>query len=200
MKTILKIKQLFILVIVISTCFTGHSQFKADMHNIMGGQEKILKFFCDNGSYKYEFVEDGQQGVFISKSGASEVIILMPQQNMAMKLAVGSPMAMANDPVKAYEYYRENGNVKEFGKETVDGIECIKTEIWNKDENANQKLFTIWFSEKYKFPVKITNNIDLSGQTEMILKNIEPWTSGPDSFAVPEGYQIMDQSQMVPQN
>ncbi len=199
MKKIIKIKHLLVPVIVILICFTGHAQFKADMYNIMGGEEKIFKIFSDNGSYRYEFDEDGQQGVVISKNGASELIILMPQQKMAMKIPLGSPMSMANDPVKAYEYYRETENVKEIGKETVNGIECTKSEVWNKDENANQKLFTVWYSEKYKFPVKITNSISGSMQNEMILKNIESWTSGPDSFEVPEGYQIMDQSQMAPQ-
>lgn len=199
MKAIIKVRQLFILVFLTATVVGGYGQFKADMHYTMGGKERIFKIFSDNTNYRYEFEEDGQQGIVISKSGSGEIIILMPQQKMAMKSVSGTPMSMANDPLKAYEYYQEKGYLKEAGKETINGIECSKSELWNKDENSNQKMFTIWTSKKYNFPIKVTNHIDVTGPTGFELKNIESWTPEKASFSVPDDYNIIDQQQMAPQ-
>ncbi len=196
MKAIIRIKQLFILVFITTSFLNVYGQFKADMYYNMGGKERIFKIFSDNENYRYEFNEDGQEGVVISKSGANQIIILMTQQKMAIKSASGNPMSMANDPLKAYEYYNEKGYVKEAGKETVNGIECTKSELWNKDENTNQKMFTVWTSKEYNFPIKVANHIDVTGPTGFELKNIESWTPEPHSFTVPDDYNIIDQQQM----
>lgn len=213
MKSTKQIKRLLFFILAVLIYLSGYGQFKADMHINSGGEERVFKVFSDNENYRYEFDEDGQQGVVISKQGSAEIIILMPQQKLAMKSASGSPMAMGNDPVKVYEYYLNDQTVVKTGKETtglvgdtnkvvqvgkemVNGIECTKTELWNKDENANQKMFTIWYSEKYNFPIKIINHIDVSGTAEMELKNVEPWVPESDSFAIPEDFQVMDAPSM----
>jgi hypothetical protein len=216
MKSIKQIKQLFLFIPAVLIYLSGYGQFKADMHFITGGKERIFKVFSDNENYRYEFDEAGQQGVVISKQGSNEITILMPQQKIAMKSSAGSPMTMGNDPVKVYEYYRNKNKIEQsgeessgtgddtnkifqVGKETVNGVECTKSELWNKNENVNQKMFTIWYSEKYNFPVKIVNHIDVSGQAEMELKNISTWIPESDSFKIPDGYQIMEVPQTMPQ-
>ena len=84
-----------------------------------------------------------------------------------------------------------------LGKETVNGIECTKFELWNK-ENSSQKMYTVWLSEKYEFPIKMINHIDGSEGSGMELKDIEPWTPDANSFSIPEGYQIMEMGGMMP--
>jgi len=178
------------------------AQFKAKMvFNTMGQARSFKVFSADNG-YRYEFNEKGQEGVVIVKKGSPEIIILMPQQKMAMKGSADSPMSMGNDPVGTYEYYKKEGTLKEIGTETINGIKCTKSELWNikGDEygQVNQKMFTIWTSDKYEFPVKMINHIDGSQESGMELQDIEPWTPDAASFSIPEGYQVMDMPQMAP--
>jgi len=178
-----------------------NGQFKAKMvFNTMGQARTFTVFSADEG-YRYEFNEAGQAGAIIVKKGSSEVIILMPQQKMAMKSSPENPMSMGNDPVSAYEYYKKDGTVKEIGSETINGIKCTKSELWNikGDEygQVTQKMFTIWTSDKYQFPVKMINHIDGSQGSGMELKDIETWTPDATSFSIPDGYQVMDMPDMM---
>ncbi len=186
-------KSLFILFLLVS--MNGYSQFKAKMVFNSMGKERVFDVYSADDGYRYEFNEDGQAGVVIAKKGAKQLIILMPQQKMAMKSPAESPMSMGSDPLKAYEYYQKDGTLKEIGKETINGIECTKSELWNitGDEfgKVTQKMFTIWKSDKYQFPIKMINHIDGS-EGSMELKDMEPWTPDVNSFTIPEGYQVMD--------
>jgi len=176
-------------------------QFKAKMYFTSMGKNHVFTVYSADAGYKYEFNEDGQEGVIIAKQGSSDIIILMPQQKMAMKSSAGDPMSLGNDPVGSYEYHKDQATVKEVGHESINGIECIKTELWNKNSNesgqANQKLFTAWTSMEYDFPVKIINHIDGSGDSIMELREIEAWTPDAQSFEIPSGYQVMDMPGMM---
>ncbi len=187
-------KTLVILFLLIS--MNGFCQFKAIMIFTANNQQREMKIYSYEGKYRYEFNADGQEGIVISKQGSDLVYILMPQQKMAMKSKIGSPMAMGNDPVKSYEYYQKKGQKVDLDKETINGIICDKFELRNdKSEEyveAKQKMFTVWVSEKYNFPVKIINHMDASGTNEMELKNIEAWTPVEGSFSIPDDYQTME--------
>ncbi len=182
-----------ILLFVISLFFLPLSaQFKANMTFNSMGQQRTFKVFSAEAGYRYEFNESGQKGVIIVKKGSSEVIILMPQQKMAMKSSASDPMSMGNDPLAAFDHYRNEGNLmKDEGEEMVNGVKCRKSSLWNKD-NPTQKMFTLWLSDKYNFPIKMINHIDGSGDSTMELKDIETWTPDPKSFEIPDGYQVMD--------
>ena len=171
-------------------------QFKAKMVFNSMGKERAFDVYSADEGYRYEFNEDGQEGVVIVKKGAKQLIILMPQQKMAMKSALESPMSMGSDPLQSYEHYQKDGTLKEVGKETINGIECTKSVLYNKD-NPSQKMFSIWYSEKYKFPIKMINHIDGDEGSGMELKDVEPWTPNAKSFSIPEGYQIMDMGGMM---
>lgn len=120
----------------------------------------------------------------------------MPQQKMAVKSKIGSPMSMGNNPVKTYEYYQDKGQMVELGQETINGISCNKFELRNdkSDEysEAKQKMFTVWVSEEYNFPVKIINHMYASGTNEMELKNIEVWNPEVENFLIPDDFQTME--------
>ncbi|MBN2523273.1 MAG: hypothetical protein JXB24_08345 [Bacteroidales bacterium] len=193
------------LIIVLVTCLTGISlsaQFTAKMYFNSMGQEHVFTVFSSDAGYRYEFNENGQEGVIIVKEGSREIVILMPQQKMAMKGSADNPMSMANDPVGSYEYFRKDGTLKEIGTETINGVACIKMELWNENSNeygqANQKLFTVWTSDKYNFPMKLINHIDGSNDMTMELKDIKVWTPDAMSFEIPEGYQVMELPGMMP--
>ena len=184
-------KKIILLFLVSLFVLPLSAQFKAKMvFNYMGNERAFTVYSADEG-YRYEFNEDGQEGVVIVQKGSKELIILMPQQKMAMKSSAESPMSIASDPLQSYEYHKAMGLLKEVGKETVNGIECTKFELWNK-ENSSQKMYTVWLSDKYEFPIKMVNHIDGEEGSGMELKDIEPWTPNANSFSIPEGYQIME--------
>jgi hypothetical protein len=173
-----------------------YGQFTAEMHFTTSSKVRVFQIYSDGNNYRYEFNEDGQEGIVIVPEGADHILVLMPQQKIAMKSSASSQMSMSTDPVKQYEYWLNDGATeKVVGEEKVNGIDCIKKELRNiqKDEygEVNQHLFTIWYSEEYNFPVKIENYIDGSGSSGMELKNIKPWTPSANSFKVPGGYKIM---------
>ena len=89
---------------------------------------------------RYEFIEEGQEGVVILNNDSREVIILMPQQWMAMRSPAESPMSMGNDPLKYYDLYENDNFLKEVGKENNNGIDCIKSVLWNKNNTKGDNL------------------------------------------------------------
>jgi len=196
-------KKLFLLVTISLLVLPMSGQFKAKMYFTSMGKDHVFTVYSADAGYRYEFNEDGQEGVIIAKNGSPDIIILMPQQKMAMKSSADNPMTLGNDPVGSYEYHKENATIKEIGHETISGIDCIKTELWNNSSNefgqANQKLFTVWTSEEYDFPVKIINHIEVSGESIMEIREIEPWTPDSESFEIPNGYQVMDMPAGMPQ-
>jgi hypothetical protein len=177
------------------------AQFKANMTFNSMGQVRTFAVYSSAAGYRYEFNEQGQEGVIIVKKGSPEIIILMPQQKIAMKGSSDNPMSMGNDPVGTFEHFKTEGNLKEIGKETVNGIKCTKGELWNEsgDEygKVSQKMFTVWISDDYDFPVKIIYHIDGSGNSQMEIKDIEPWAPDAKSFSIPDGYQVMDMPKMI---
>lgn len=172
-------------------------QFKAKMYFTSMSKDHVFTIYSADAGYRYEFNENGQAGVIIAKNGSPDIIILMPQQKMAMKSSATDKMSMGNDPIAAFRYYQEEGLMKVEGQETVNGIPCTRSGLWNK-ENPDQKMFTIWTSEEYNMPVKMINHIDISGEAAMELREIEPWTPDPGYFEVPTGFQVMDMTGIQP--
>ena len=193
-KFILVLISIFVLTLASTTAF---AQFKGKM--IFNDMDKVRSFdvyYSDLG-YRYEFDEDGQEGVVIVKNGSQDVIILMPEQMMAMKTPAGNPMTMANDPLQAYKYYKDSAIFSEEGEEVVNGVLCKKSALFNK-ENPTQKMFTVWYSEEYMFPMKMINHIDGSEDSKMEMKDVEPWIPDPAKFEIPSDFQVMDMQSMMP--
>ncbi len=190
-------KKIILLLIASFFVLPLFAQFTAKMVFTNMGKERVFTVFSSDDGYRYEFNEDGQKGVVIVKNDSRQVIILMPQQKMAMISPAESPMSMGTDPLKSFEYYQKSGILKEIGKEKINGIECTKSVLYNKD-NPSQVMFTLWYSDKYKFPMKMINHIDGTGDSEMELRDVKPWTPDANSFSIPEGYQIMDMGTMMP--
>ncbi len=174
------------------------AQFRAKMHFTSMGKDHVFTVYSSDAGYRYEFNENGQEGVIIVKAGAPDVLILMPQQKMAMKSSATGKMSMGNDPVASYKYFLDQGILKAEGEETINGVNCTRSGLWNK-ENPDQKMYTIWTSEEYSMPVKIINHIDVSGEATMELREIEPWTPDQEYLEVPYGYQVMDMPAGMPQ-
>jgi hypothetical protein len=195
MKNINKFHLLISILFLLSTSALG--QFKGKMTFITMDKTRLFDVYSSDQGYRYEFDEDGQKGIVLVKRGTQDVIILMPQQKMAMISTSDNPMSMSNDPLKTLEYYKESGILKEVGEETIAGIPCNKSILYNK-ENPSQEMFTIWYSEQYKFPMKIINHIDGVENSGMEMKDIKPWETDPNKFEIPSDYQVMDVPSTMP--
>lgn len=188
---------LIVFIILLSSSITVYGQFSAKMYYTTAEKNGEYQIYSDGNNYRYEFNEDGQKGVVIVPDGAKEIYILMPEQNMAIKTKSNSKMSMSTDPLKQYEYWLNEGAAEQvIEKEKINGVDCIKKELRNikKDDygEVNQHLYTIWYSEDYKFPIKMENYIDGSGSSGMEVKDIKPWTPTTDSFIIPSGYKTME--------
>ncbi len=192
------LNSIIIIAIFSALSFNAFGQFQANMLFTLSNTQKEFTVFSDENRYRYEFNEDGQEGVIIVLNETGEVFILMPQQKLAIKTISTSKMAMGNDPVKLYEYQiGQGGTEKVIGQEKVNGYDCIKKELYGEN---NQLLYTMWYSEEYGFPIKIVSHIDVAGTTEMVLKDIKSWTLDEANFKIPDGYTIMDQQTMMPEH
>lgn len=184
-------KKIILFVLASLSGLSLSAQFTGKMNFTSMGETRSFTVHSADAGYRYDFDEDGQKGAVIVKNGSGEVIILMPQQKMAMKSPSDSPMSMSNDPLKSMEYYQKSGIMKEEGKEMVNGVPCTKSTLYNA-ENPSQKLFTLWVSNEYKFPMKMLNHIDGTENSGMEMSGVEPWTPVSQFFEIPADYQVME--------
>ena len=162
-----------------------------------GNAERSCIIYASGLNYRYEFDENNQQSIVVVKNDSKEILVLMPQQKMAIRSAIDNSLNKGNDPLKSFENSRKSEFLVVTGKETINGIECVKSVLMDKDY-PTKKTFTMWYSEKYQFPIKMINHLDGSKDTSMELKDIESWIYDPSYFSVPEGYRLMDFSTMLP--
>lgn len=184
-------KKIILFALVSLSGLSLSAQFKGKMNFDTMGKTRSFTVYSADFGYRYDFDEDGQKGAVIVKNGSGEVVILMPQQKMAMKSPSDSPMSLSNDPLKSLEYYQKSGVMKEEGQEIINGIECTKSTLYDVN-NPSQKLFTLWFSDKYKFPMKMVNHIDDTENSGMEMSDVEPWTPDPQFFEIPGDFQVME--------
>lgn len=77
------------------------------------GEERTMDVYSADAGYRYAFNENNSKGIVIVKKDSPDVIILMPDQMMAMKSPAGSSMSMGSNPIKSYEQYKSDGILKE---------------------------------------------------------------------------------------
>ncbi len=195
MKTTQQFIQFTLILLLSGLSMNSFAQFTGDMIFNADGQERQFKVYSAEAGYRYDFEEHGSKGAVIVKAGAKNVIILMPDQKMAMINPANSAMSMNSDPLQAFEKQEEEGTLKEEGEETINGILCTKSTLWSK-KNPGQKLYTIWTSEEYKFPMKMIDHIEGEGGSVMEMKNVEHWSPDNSIFEIPQDYQLMDMPHM----
>jgi hypothetical protein len=195
MKTKQQFIQLTLILLLSVLSLNSFAQFTGDMVFNADGQERQFKVYSAEAGYRYDFEEHGSKGAVIVKAGAKNVIILMPDQKMAMINPAGSAMSMNSDPLQAFEKQEEEGTLKEEGEETINGILCTRSSLWSK-KNPGQKMYTIWLSEKYNFPMKMIDHTNGSDGSGMEMKNVEDWIPDKSMFEIPKDYQLMDMPHM----
>jgi hypothetical protein len=162
-------------------------QFQAEMISAEAGVERHYKVYSDATRYRYEFEEAGMNGVVIVFPGENKTYILLPEGKMVHQTTCDAIISKMNDPVQSYQWLKGNGTEKHVGSEMLQGMSCRKSEIYMQE----QKIFTVWYSDKLNFPLKIINNT--AENTSVQLTKITDWTVDPAFFTVPSDYTEVDE-------
>lgn len=161
-------------------------QFKANIINVITGNERKYIVYSELTKYRYEFEEEGIKGVVIVNPDSNQTFVLFPDKKFVNKSTCDGIMSRMNDPVQSYMWYKMYGKEKQAGNEEINGFNCQKKELYQGDS----KIFTMWFSEKLNFPVKILSHF--SENTYMELKDVTSWKPEASWFAIPEDYTEVD--------
>lgn len=182
-----------LLFFTVFTCVSSlvMAQFSGTMKNVMSGKERVYQVYNDGENYRYEFTEDGMAGIVIVKPSKNETSILLSDKKYVHHTTCDDMMSRMNDPVQAVALYQQQGTVKDEGEEKVEDYTCKKTSI----SQGGTRVFTVWYAEKLKFPMKIENH--LTPDTHMELMGIVSWDVVESYFEVPDGYTEVD-DQMRP--
>ena len=178
----------FVMLIMALVC-TGSislAQFTATMKNVVKGSERIYQVYHDGENYRYEFTEDGMDGIVIVLPSENKTSILVPEKKYVHHITCDDVMSRMNDPVQSVMTIKDRYEEKQMGEEKIAGFTCNKSELFAGD----QKIFTLWFSEKLNFPLRIENNF--GRDTYMELSGIKNQNVDGNKFVVPEDYTEVD--------
>ena len=162
------------------------AQFTATMKNVVSGQERIYQVYSDGENYRYDFVEDGINGIVIVEPLKSKTAILMPDKKYVHYTETSSVESRSNDPVQAVMTIKDRYDEKKLEEEEIAGFTCLKSELLAGD----QKVFTLWFSQELNFPLRIENNF--GKDTYMELSGIKIRDIDAKKFVVPNGFTEVD--------
>jgi hypothetical protein len=169
----------------------GQEAFKAEMTNVKQGAKEIYQVQSNGDKYRYDFEMGGDKGIVIVDPANGKTAILFPSEKFVHFTETSSMISRSNDPVQAVITLKDRYTEKKLGQENVAGFDYDKTELYATDK----KVFTVWFSEKLNFPLKIQSHI--AKDTYMELSNITLQKITPSVFEIPEGYTEVD-SRMRP--
>ena len=148
------------------------------------------KVYSDLTQYRYEFNQDGMNGVVITNPSTNVTAIMLVDEKKVHYTKADGMRSSMNDPVQAYNATKVYGEEKILGEENISGYDCIKKAIYYD----GKVLYTQWFSEELNFPVKLVQNLGQeSGHVQ--LENIENWKVDPSLFIVPDDYIEVDENQ-----
>lgn len=164
----------------------GQEPFKAEMTNVKQGAKEIYLVQSNGDKYRYDFEIGGNKGIVIVDPANGKTAILFPSEKFVHFTETSSMISRSNDPVQAVMTLKDRYTEKSLGQENVAGFDCDKTELYSDDK----KIFTVWFSEKLNFPLKIQSHI--GKDTYMELYDIEVQNIPPAVFEIPEGYTEVD--------
>ncbi len=158
------------------------------MINSISGGEKHYKVYSNLNQYRYEFDEDGMSGVVIANPETNITAIMLLDEKKVHYTATDGMLSSMNDPVQAYNSYKQYGTENIEGNEEMLGYSCIKKVI----SQGEKEMFSQWFSEELNFPVKLIGH--WAENTYMQLNDVQDWDVNPALFLVPDDFIEVDEN------
>lgn len=169
----------------------AQSSFKAEMTDVQNGKTKVYYVQSNGEKYRYDFEEEGRKGIVIVTPAEKKTAILMPDKKYVLYTETSSSWSRANDPVQSALTLKARATEKKTGVEKMAGFNCDKSELYID----NDKIFTVWFSQKLNFPLRIENN--MRDNTYMQVSAIELREIDPSVFVVPDHYTEVDERMRI---
>ncbi len=185
-----KRKFFFSIIVLLIIPIVSLGQWQADMSlaaSVAPGEQ--YKVYSDLSQYRYEFNQDGMDGVVITNPSTNVTAVMLVAEKKVHYTKSDGMMSAMNDPVQAYNASKIYGEEKILGEENILGYDCIKKAIYYDDK----EIYIQWFSEELNFPVKLEQML---GQESAItqLENIKDWKIDPSFFEVPDDYIEVDEN------
>lgn len=139
---------------------------------------------------KNEIEAGGQKGITIIDLKTKEVVNYIPDQNIAYKLPAADMIDTVQTPAD-YAKKASSGDFKITGRQTLDGYSCQVIE--GKEGSGTIK---VWVREDIGLPLRVEVANTSTGKGVMEYKNIKVGDVTEDSFKLPEGVQVIDQTKM----
>jgi len=179
----------FITALILLMVFGCHrnpavESFTADMVQEVNNQRVEGKLFVKGNKYRMD-IKDKEDEISIlvnRKSGLQKVII--HSKKAAYEYLNTNPKSLKNNPFESFYYSREKNSSRKKGSEVINGYECRKIEVYEKDTI----LTTAWVSNNLNWPIKIENEAE--PQKNVTLENIKEEPVEENLFQVPEGYKF----------
>lgn len=135
------------------------------------------------------------QMVTLSLPAKKLTYLIYPGLESYVETPVAAAKEGTNDTLKL--------EVKEVGKDTVDGHPCVQNNVVITDGQGTTNQFTVWnATDLKKFPVKIFH-VEQGNEVTMLFKNVTLAKPPASAFEVPAGYtrysnmQTMMQTEMM---
>jgi outer membrane lipoprotein-sorting protein len=174
-----------------TACAAGIAEPKAEYSadQFMGSGEKTIKsrVYHAPGKQRMEMEEGGGRQVVITRADRKLLWIVMPDQKMYMERSLEEGKKERRD-LSDCSFAQ-----KAAGKETVNGIDAVKSEIEVSCPDKSEYGGTMWTS-KEGIMVKmdaVAKGKGSKGRFRMELKNLKIGKQDPKLFEVPSGYQLM---------
>ncbi len=185
----IKLIKSFIAAVILLIVFGCHrnpavESFTADMVQKKNNQRVEGKLFVKGNKYRMDMKEgEDEISVLVNrKSGIQKIII--HSQKAAYEDLNTSPKSLSNNPFESFYHLREKNSSRKKGSEVINGYECRKIEVYEKDTI----LMTAWVSNKLNWPIKIETEAE--PQKDVILENIKEEPVEENLFELPEGYRL----------
>ena len=171
---------------------TSNWQFSADSVTKVGGMTQKATTYVDNGKWRMEAETPGGKMITFVREDKKVVWLLMPDQKMYMEQALSEEqMAMTKADKLPGEIKRENQ-----GKETMNGVECIKYMVAYKPNPNGPELSIYQWLTKDNIPVKMS---DVNGKWTSEYVNLKRGKQDASLFEIPEGFKKLE-TQKQPQS
>lgn len=167
------------------------AQFTAVLTKTDRGNKKVYEVKSDGTKYRYDFEEDGKQGVVIVNQETNQTAILFPEKKFIRYIETTSPFSGLMDPNQAFKQLGKTYTEKNAGSEKINGLDAEKIEIYADDS----KIITGWYSNDLKFLLKMIHHT--RENTFVELTNIEHKKVDPNVFSIPADYVEVDDQMRI---
>lgn len=195
--------------------FGDNSAFSAALENQIkpkSGETITMpgKMAYDSGKARFEMNMGDAKGMKMPPAAAEQmkamgfdqiITLSLPAKKLTYLIYPGLKSYVENPVPAAKDGTNDTFKVevKEMGKETVDGHPCVQNNVIITDGQGATNEFTVWnATDLKKFPVKIFR-VEQSMEVTMLFKDIVLAKPAASAFEVPAGYTRYDSMQTMMQ-